>query len=90
MEKLMTKKEFDETLEEIKEWIFEDLEYKHYNSQYDYYKREYSATDLWMILDEHYLISKSDVFWVELLKHVKDNMFKRHIDTDSAEYQLNM
>lgn len=61
------------TLEEAKSYVYDELDFKS-NRQVKYYERDKATvTDIWNILDGHFLYKKGDEFYLDLINYMKEN-----------------
>lgn len=68
----MSYKKFD--IEDAKEYLYDELNFSN-NRQAKYYPKEYvnKTSDVFNILNDHYMISKDEDFYLDLIQYLRDN-----------------
>ncbi len=61
-------------IEDAKEYLFDELNFKS-SSQFKYYSRENvnEASDIFNILNDYFMISKNEDFYLDLIRYLKNN-----------------
>ncbi|MBR6907100.1 hypothetical protein IKN40_00970 [bacterium] len=68
----MSFKKFD--IEDAKDYLYDELKFSN-NRQSKYYPKENvnKPSDIFNILNDHYMISKDEDFYLDLIQYLRDN-----------------